>query len=271
MMTSATTVAGVSSYGHDGDNQRKYRSTADRCGPCDVERDADGQRQRHGQRRWADVHGRAGADVQRHLPGRGCDHPERIGRDGRVRRGGAACSGTGACTVTLSAATLVVATFNLPPPTVTQFYHMDVLGSVRAVTGADGAVLRRHDYAPFGEDLHTEEAEPGLPYVAKQQRFTGKERDGDSGLDYFGAGYYGAGWGRFISARWGQRSSRTFQVRDVITLSALAATGECAGGPSPLGRIRMITSCGAGTRSRPSFHRGAESTIFVWQNPRSRV
>src|SRR5690606_23566510 len=84
---------------------------------------------------------------------------------------GDACGGTGACTVTMSTATLVVATFNLPPPTVTQFYHLDVLGSVRAVTGVDGAVLRRHDYAPFGEELHTEEAEPGLPYVAKQQRF----------------------------------------------------------------------------------------------------
>jgi RHS repeat-associated protein len=92
-----------------------------------------------------------------------------------------------------------VATFNVPPPTVTQFYHLDVLGSVRAVTGTDGAVLRRHDYAAFGEELHTEEAEPGLPYVAKQQRFTGKERDGESGLDYFAARYHSSGWGRFTS------------------------------------------------------------------------
>jgi hypothetical protein len=105
---------------------------------------------------------------------------------------GGACSGAGACTVTLSASTLVAATFNVPPPTMTQFYHLDVLGSVRAVTGTDGAVLRRHDYAAFGEELHTEEATPGLPYVAKQQRFTGKERDGESGLDYFGARSYGA-------------------------------------------------------------------------------
>jgi RHS repeat-associated protein len=90
-----------------------------------------------------------------------------------------------------------VATFNVPPPTVTQFYHLDVLGSVRAVTGTDGAVLRRHDYAAFGEELHTEEATPSLPYVAKQQRFTGKERDGKSGLDYFGGRYHIAQVGRF--------------------------------------------------------------------------
>lgn len=113
---------------------------------------------------------------------------------------GGGCGGTDACTLTMSAATLAVATFNVPPPTVTQFYHLDVLGSVRAVTGADGAVLRRHDYAPFGEELHTEEAEPGLPYVAKQQRFTGKERDGESGLDYFAARHLSAGWGRFTTA-----------------------------------------------------------------------
>jgi RHS repeat-associated protein len=112
---------------------------------------------------------------------------------------GGACSGAGACTVTLSSSTLVVATFNVPPPTVTQFYHLDVLGSVRAVTATDGAVLRRHDYAAFGEELHTEEAEAGLPYVAKQQRFTGKERDGESGLDYFAA-HYDTRWGRFSTA-----------------------------------------------------------------------
>src|SRR5260370_40041172 len=33
-----------------------------------------------------------------------------------------------------------------------------------------------------------------------RQRFTGKERDSESGLDYFGARYYGGAQGRFTSA-----------------------------------------------------------------------
>jgi RHS repeat-associated protein len=33
-------------------------------------------------------------------------------------------------------------------------------------------------------------------------RFTGKERDAESGLDYFGARYYGSALGRFMSPDW---------------------------------------------------------------------
>jgi RHS repeat-associated protein len=33
-------------------------------------------------------------------------------------------------------------------------------------------------------------------------KFTGKERDGESGLDYYGARYYSNTIGRFVSADW---------------------------------------------------------------------
>jgi RHS repeat-associated protein len=35
-----------------------------------------------------------------------------------------------------------------------------------------------------------------------QPRFTGKERDAETGLDYFGARYYSAAQGRFTSPDW---------------------------------------------------------------------
>jgi RHS repeat-associated protein len=39
-----------------------------------------------------------------------------------------------------------------------------------------------------------------VPHVcALEYRFTGKERDTESGLDYFGARYYGSSMGRFMS------------------------------------------------------------------------
>jgi len=83
----------------------------------------------------------------------------------------------------------------LPAPTGggTSFYHLDALASVRAVTAADGSVVRRHDYLPFGEEY---EPEPGTD----ARRFTGKERDPESGLDYFSARHYGTGTGRFMQA-----------------------------------------------------------------------
>ena len=83
---------------------------------------------------------------------------------------------------------------NAPAAEVTaaRYYHLDALGSVRAVTDAAGATVRRHDYAAFGEA-----PAPGLG--ADARRFTGKERDAETGLDYFSARYYGAPTGRFTT------------------------------------------------------------------------
>jgi len=54
-------------------------------------------------------------------------------------------------------------------------------------------VLSRHDFLPFGEEWS------GAP--ARETRlFTGKERDAETGLDYFGARYYRADLGRFTTA-----------------------------------------------------------------------
>jgi RHS repeat-associated protein len=36
-------------------------------------------------------------------------------------------------------------------------------------------------------------------------KFTGKERDSESGLDMFGARYYGSSLGRFMTPDWGAK------------------------------------------------------------------
>jgi RHS repeat-associated protein len=84
---------------------------------------------------------------------------------------------------------------------VVEYYHTDALGSVRAVTSQSGSVIERHDYLPFGEEWCAGPpagvcgaVSPGQP-----KRFTGKERDAETGLDYFGARYYGAKVGRFTT------------------------------------------------------------------------
>src|SRR5688572_5545203 len=40
-----------------------------------------------------------------------------------------------------------------PIEDVVHFYHVDPLGSVRAVTGMDGEIVSRHDYLPFGDEI----------------------------------------------------------------------------------------------------------------------
>jgi RHS repeat-associated protein len=73
------------------------------------------------------------------------------------------------------------------------------------VTDGTGAVKARHDYLPFGEELNAGIGgrTTAMGYDAldlTRQRFTSKERDIESGLDYFLARYYSSAQGRFTSA-----------------------------------------------------------------------
>jgi RHS repeat-associated protein len=81
-----------------------------------------------------------------------------------------------------------------PPPTqVVEYYHLDLLGSVRAVTDEQGLVIARHDFEPFGEEVS-----PQSP--PKDRRlFTGQERDFETGLDYFNARQYRPDLGQFTA------------------------------------------------------------------------
>jgi RHS repeat-associated protein len=79
---------------------------------------------------------------------------------------------------------------------VVEYYTTDALGSVRAVTRqVNGAwqVVARHDFTPFGEEVS-----PQIPPQDKRL-FTGKERDRETGQDYFEARYLRASTGRFTT------------------------------------------------------------------------
>jgi RHS repeat-associated protein len=89
----------------------------------------------------------------------------------------------------------------------TCYVSVDQLGSTRAVTGVNGQVVARHDYPPFGEEIPAgvNGRTAALGYGVGDgiaQRFTGKERDGETGLDYFGARYFSGAQGRFTSPDW---------------------------------------------------------------------
>lgn len=73
----------------------------------------------------------------------------------------------------------------------TTYVHRDHLGSVRVLTTQDTSVAERRDFLPFGEEITTT--------ANNQLKFTGKLRDGESGLDYFGARYCTSTLGRFMS------------------------------------------------------------------------
>src|SRR6185369_15500082 len=87
-----------------------------------------------------------------------------------------------------------------------QWLVSDHLGTPRMVVDQTGSLanLKRHDYLPFGEELF---APAGGRTVATgyasgdgvRQQFTSKERDVETGLDYFSARYFATTQGRFTS------------------------------------------------------------------------
>jgi RHS repeat-associated protein len=98
-----------------------------------------------------------------------------------------------------------------PPanPCTTCYIVSDTLGSTRLMMDAStGNVVALHDYLPFGEEIAGAPARPGTLYGGTdnpRQKFTGKERDTESGLDFFGARYFSGAQGRFITPDWSEK------------------------------------------------------------------
>jgi RHS repeat-associated protein len=86
-----------------------------------------------------------------------------------------------------------VARVDRPSGTV-HYYVSDPLGSARIVADPTG-VIGESDYYPYGGEI------PITGSIGKY-KFTGKERDSESGLDEFGARYYGSSLGRFMTPDW---------------------------------------------------------------------
>jgi RHS repeat-associated protein len=78
----------------------------------------------------------------------------------------------------------------------------DSLGSPRINTNAGGAVIARHDYYPFGEEISSSHRTAGVDYDSDEisKKFTGFERDKETDLDFAQARMYSNRLGRFTSS-----------------------------------------------------------------------
>ena len=68
----------------------------------------------------------------------------------------------------------------------------DHLGSSNVVIDVSGNLVNREEYTPYGETSFGS-------FARKRYRFTGKERDEESGLNYHGARYFAPWLGRWTS------------------------------------------------------------------------
>jgi RHS repeat-associated protein len=76
------------------------------------------------------------------------------------------------------------------------YYFSDHLKTASVVTDSLGIIKSESDFYPWGGELQF------VNNDSNHYKFTGKERDTETGLDYFGARYYSNGLGRWVSADW---------------------------------------------------------------------
>ncbi len=122
------------------------------------------------------------------------------------------------------------------PPGERFFYHADYLGSTHLVTDALGQVVSERAYYPYGHTRFESTADSSGPHY----QFGGKERDAESGLDYFENRFYNPTLARFLSvdplfgdAPDGAESEDPAQfLQDPINLNLYAFTND-----NPVSRI----------------------------------
>ena len=76
------------------------------------------------------------------------------------------------------------------------YYFSDHLKTASVITDSAGVIKAESDYYPWGGELQF------VNNDTNDYKFTGKKRDIETGLDYFGARYYSNGLGRWVSADW---------------------------------------------------------------------
>ncbi|MHB1938872.1 MAG: glycoside hydrolase family protein [Acidobacteriaceae bacterium] len=80
----------------------------------------------------------------------------------------------------------------------TTYYVADQINSARMMLTAGGWPVSQDTYYPFGSEAYP-------PGDANHYKFSGKERDAESGNDDFGARYYSSAMGRFMSPDWSSK------------------------------------------------------------------
>jgi RHS repeat-associated protein len=115
-----------------------------------------------------------------------------------------------------------VARVDRPSGTV-HYYFSDGLGSARVVTDANGNLQQQSDYFPYGGEIVINAGDPN------HYKFTGKERDAESGLDNFVARYDASSLGRFMTPHPLLRQWRTVEPADLepLRLCPEQSIGDC--------------------------------------------
>ena len=117
-----------------------------------------------------------------------------------------------------------------PPLLGKSFYHVDGLGSTRALTDSSGIVTDRYVYDAFGRTIG-QVGSTGNVYL-----FAGEQRDMATGLDYLRARYLDTGSGRFF----GMDPFQGFQNQPMSLHRFMYANANPVNNIDPSGEITLI-------------------------------
>jgi RHS repeat-associated protein len=81
------------------------------------------------------------------------------------------------------------------------YYFSDHLKTASVITDSAGVIKAESDYYPWGGELQF------VNNDSNHYKFTGKERDSETQLDYFGARHYSNGLGRFVTPDWAAKAT----------------------------------------------------------------
>ena len=81
------------------------------------------------------------------------------------------------------------------------YYFSDHLKTASVITDSAGNIKSESDFYPWGGELQL------VNNDSNHYKFTGKERDSETQLDYFGARYYSNGLGRFTTPDWAAKAT----------------------------------------------------------------
>jgi RHS repeat-associated protein len=85
------------------------------------------------------------------------------------------------------------------PANITRYQYSNHLGSAALELDEDGEIISYEEYYPFGSNSYVA-ANGAIEVSAKRYRYTGKERDEETGLAHHGARYYATWLGRWTAA-----------------------------------------------------------------------
>ncbi len=87
------------------------------------------------------------------------------------------------------------------PGNAVSYYFSDHLKTASVITDSAGNIKSESDYYPWGGELQF------VNNDSNHYKYGGHERDNESGLDYYGARYYGSALGRFLTPDWAENAT----------------------------------------------------------------